>query len=82
MLLLVYWYLILGIAFGFFTTYMTLKKFGNWEALCDDFNTKVAQDDIPALSPKVAMFLIPFMYMAVFSIMWMPFLVYVGSQKK
>lgn len=82
MLVLLYWYLVLGIVFGLFTTYRTLKKFGSWEALCDDFNTKVRQDDTPKLSPKVAMFLLPFVYMAVFSIMWMPFLIYLESRKK
>lgn len=66
---------------GFFINCAIISKFKTWEALAADFNTNVGQDEIK-LSPKVAMFLVPVICMSVFSIIWMPFLIYVGSQKK
>ncbi|MNQ60608.1 hypothetical protein D3C85_748920 [compost metagenome] len=67
---------------GFFVNYMLIKKYKSWTALCDDFNKVVVQDEFPKLTPKVAMVFVPLICMSVFSIIWMPFLIYVGSQKK
>lgn len=85
MLIFLYWYMLIGIAFGMFVIYAILKKLGDWQAFCDEFNaieTKFDHDDSFKLTPSVATWLIPLVFITLFAVIWMPFLIYIGSKKQ
>lgn len=75
------WYALAGICVGFFVNYALIKKFRTWEALAADFNTNVGRGDF-SISPTVAKIVFPICWMVVFSIIWAPFIIYVGSRRE
>lgn len=81
MVVFLWLYLLCGCLTGFFISYMLIKDYGTWEALCYDFNNNVVKGEFTELTPKVAMVLVPIICMSVFSIIWMPFIIYIGSKK-
>lgn len=84
MLTFLYWYMLIGIVFGMFTVYLFVKHLGGWQAFCDEFNaieTKFDHDDSFKLTPSVAVWLIPLVSITLFAVIWMPFIIYIGSKK-
>lgn len=82
---LLFWYMVIGVCFGFLTCYAVLKKYGTWQAICKDFNsmeTKFDKEDQWQMTPNVAMVLLPLAFMVMFAFAWMPFLIYLGSKRK
>lgn len=81
MLVFLWWYLFSGCLVGLFVNYMLIKDYGSWKSLCDDFNNNVVRGEFPELTPKVAMVIVPIICTILFSIIWMPFIIYAGSKK-